>query len=105
MSSVKEIRDEDIEKQMPSMQRKLLIKQEFQKILTYYPHDVYYTLVCQAEIAKRDRQRQQKVEFLNRGARDNKEKKVSHSEMKQIVEKLYNTKGNLTTKEIALSKE
>lgn len=32
---------------MPSMQRKLLVKRQFQKILTYYPDDVYYTLCCE----------------------------------------------------------
>jgi transposase len=49
---------------------------------------------------------QQKVEYLNRGRQNSgRSKKVSEAEMRTIVEKLYNTKGNLTTKEIALSKE
>lgn len=58
---MKPVKDSDIEKQMPSMQRKLLIKKKFQSILTYYPQDVYYSLCCQAEKIKKDRELQQKV--------------------------------------------
>lgn len=53
---MKPIKDEDIERQMPSMQRKLLVRKNFQKILTYYPHDVYYSLHLEAEKQKIDRQ-------------------------------------------------
>ena len=53
---MKPIKDQDIEKQMPSMQRKLLVKKNFQKILTYYPDDVYYSLHLEAEKKKKDRE-------------------------------------------------
>jgi hypothetical protein len=29
---------------MPSMQKKLITRKQFHKILSYYPEDVYYTL-------------------------------------------------------------
>ena len=37
------------------MQRKLMVKQQFQRILTYYPDDVYYSLCFEAEKLKKDR--------------------------------------------------
>ena len=37
------------------------------KILAYYPDDVYYSLCCEAEKIKKDRQIQQKLEYFNRG--------------------------------------
>ena len=45
---------ENLEKLMPSAQRKLMIKMEFERILSYYPHDVFYTLECGAEMHKKD---------------------------------------------------
>jgi hypothetical protein len=41
---------------MPTMQRKLLVRKNFQKILEYYPNDVYYTLCCEVEKLKKDRE-------------------------------------------------
>jgi hypothetical protein len=51
---------------MPSMQWKLLIRKQFQKILSYEPNDVYYTLCREEEKAKIDRSVQQKTEYINR---------------------------------------
>lgn len=58
---MKPINEKDVLAQMPSMQRKLLVKQQFQRILTYYPHDVYYSLCFEVEKLKKDRELQHKV--------------------------------------------
>lgn len=76
------------------MQRKLMVKQQFQRILTYYPDDVYYSLCFEAEKLKKDRELTQKVEYLNKGAQKDHKKKVTKKDIDNIVEKLYKTKGN-----------
>lgn len=51
---------------MPSMQRKLLIKQKFQTILTYYPDDVYYSLCYFKQKQDIDKKTNRNVEILKR---------------------------------------
>ena len=38
-----------------------MVKQQFQKILTYYPDDVYYSLCLEIEKRKKDQELTQKV--------------------------------------------
>lgn len=61
----KNVKINDISVLMPSAQRKLLLKVEFEKVLMYYPHDVYYTLCCGAEKYKKDIELQTKASKLN----------------------------------------
>jgi hypothetical protein len=51
---------------MPSMQRKLMVRKQFQKILLYYPVDVYYTLCREEEKVRLDREVQKKTDYINR---------------------------------------
>jgi hypothetical protein len=72
---MKEIKDEEIEKQMPSMQKKLQTRKHFQKILMYYPVDVYYTLCREEEKIKIDRSIQQKTEYIHKSIESEVKKK------------------------------
>lgn len=63
------------------MQRKMLVKVNFEKILQYYQNDVYYSLCFQAEKINQDRQLTHKAVLLNEEMNRNNKKKKTKKEM------------------------
>lgn len=85
---------------MPSMQKKMKLKLDFQKMLMCRTQDILYTLQVAAHIKLKDRQTKKNQNILNSELKKTEKKKAKP--VAQIVNRLY---GSQTLSKTTLNSE